>query len=246
MTSPELYEGLGYDLGIIVSDVLRGVPDPQAKNQRECPRCHGKLIHVEANDSLIIRDAFGMHGFSGRNLNGLPTRGFARTVGLDEKVSATEVERLGSRQSKIQRSVHPTGPSSRDSKGNRKRHEEITGRCAQNVKSRSLHGPRFQEKLIRELELDLLCAPISRAVTATLVEYNRVHGTVYDFVGSGEDARGVDAIASSQRPGESALRFQVTFVDTEGRLRASIAKGESYSAEGSEQDLLDRFADSLR
>src|SRR5271157_3611201 len=104
----------------------------------------------------------------------------------------------------------------------------------------------FREKLIRELELDLLCAPISRAVTATLVEYNRVHGTVYDFVGSGEDARGVDAIASSQRPGESALRFQVTFVDTEGRLRASIAKGESYSAEGSEQDLLDRFADSLR
>jgi hypothetical protein len=75
MTSPELYEGLGYDLGIIVSDVLRGVPDPQAKNQWECPRCHGKLIHVEANDSLIIRDAFGMHGFSGRNLNGLPTRG---------------------------------------------------------------------------------------------------------------------------------------------------------------------------
>ena len=68
----------------------------------------------------------------------------------------------------------------------------------------------FREKLIRELELDLLCAPISRAVTATLVEYNRVHGTVYDFVGSGEDARGVDAIASSQRPGESALRFQVT------------------------------------
>ncbi len=102
----------------------------------------------------------------------------------------------------------------------------------------------FREKLNREL--DLLCAPISRAVTATLVEYNRVHGTVYDFVGSGEDARGVDAIASSQRPGESALRFQVTFVDTEGRLRASIAKGESYSAEGSEQDLLDRFADSLR
>ena len=101
----------------------------------------------------------------------------------------------------------------------------------------------FREKLNREL--DLLCAPISRAVTATLVEYNRVHGTVYDFVGSGEDARGVDAIASSQRPGESALRFQVTFVDTEGRLRASIAKGESYSAEGSEQDLLDRFADSL-
>ena len=183
MTSPELYEGLGYDLGIIVSDVLRGVPspprnqplgerrisslqkefhrmppnycekcgvegipDPQAKNQWECPRCHGKLIHVEANDSLIIRDAFGMHGFSGRNLNGLPTREFARTVGLDGEASATEVERLGSRQSKIQRSVHPTGPSSRDSKGNRKRHEEITGRCAQNVKSRSLHGPRFQGK----------------------------------------------------------------------------------------------------
>lgn len=210
MRSPELYEGLGYDLGIIVSDVLRGIPDPQAKNQWECPRCHAKLIHVEANDSLIIRDAFGMHGFSGRNLNGLPTREFARTVGLDGEASATEVERLGSRQSKIQRSVHPTGPSSRDSKGNRKRHEEI------------------------------------RAVTATLVEYNRVHGTVYDFVGSGEDARGVGAIASSQRPGESALRFQVTFVDTEGRLRASIAKGESYSAEGSEQDLLDRFADSLR
>jgi hypothetical protein len=125
---------------------VEGIPDPQAKNQWECPRCHGKLIHVEANDSLIIRDAFGMHGFSGRNLNGLPTRKFARTVGLDGEASATEVERLGSRQSKIQRSVHPTGPSSRDSKGNRKRHEEITGRCAQNVKSRSLHGPRFQGK----------------------------------------------------------------------------------------------------
>lgn len=189
---------------------VEGIPDPQAKNQWECPRCHGKLIHVEANDSLIIRDAFGMHGFSGRNLNGLPTREFARTVGLDGEASATEVERLGSRQSKIQRSVHPTGPSSRDSKGNRKRHEEI------------------------------------RAVTAMLVEYNRLHGTAYNLVAPGDDARGVDVIASSQSPGEAPLNFQVTFVDTEGRLRASISKGEPYSAEGSEEDLLNRFDDALR
>ena len=39
---------------------VEGIPDPQAKNRWECPRCHGKLIHVEANNSLIIRDAFGM------------------------------------------------------------------------------------------------------------------------------------------------------------------------------------------
>jgi len=191
---------------------VEGIPDPQAKNQWECPRCHGKLIHVEAKDSLIIRDAFGMHGFSDRNLNGLPTREFARTVGLDGEASATEVERLGSRQSKIQRSMHPTGPSPRDSKGNRKRHEEI------------------------------------RAVTAMLVEYNRLHGTAYNLVAPGDDARGVDVIVWSQSPGEAPLNFQVTFVDTEGRLRVSISEGEPYSAEGSEEDLLNlnRFDDALR
>ena len=146
---------------------VEGVPDPQAKNQWECPRCHGKLIHVEAKDSLIIRDAFGMHGFSDRNLNGLPTREFARTVGLDGEASATEVERLGSRQSKIQRSMHPTGPSPRDSKGNRKRHEEI------------------------------------RAVTAMLVEYNRLHGTAYNLVAPGDECQrgGCDRVESKPRRG---------------------------------------------
>src|SRR5208337_3173667 len=74
----------------------------------------------------------------------------------------------------------------------------------------------FREKLNREL--DLLCAPISRAVTATSVEYNRVHGTVYDFVGSGEDARGVDAIASSQRLGCPVCAHFVHYTSRRNRV----------------------------
>lgn len=189
---------------------VEGYPDPRVGNRWICPVCHGTMIHVEATDSIDLRDAFGMHGASDQIRDGLPTREFAHTVGLYDEASAMEVKRDAAGRSEIQRTMTPTGPSPRDAQGERKRAEEL------------------------------------RAVRAVLAEYNRHHGTAYDSIASGEDARGVDVVASSRRPEDPAIDFQLTFVDTEGGLRASIARGEPYSVDGSEEELLDRFARALR
>jgi len=83
-------------------------------------------------------------------------------------------------------------------------------------------------------------------VQVLLPTYNELHGTKYESVESGVDEQGTDVIASSQCLGEAHLDFQITYVDTEGRLRASIARGQAYDAELSEEDLLTRFIDALR
>ncbi len=84
------------------------------------------------------------------------------------------------------------------------------------------------------------------AVRALLPAYNRLHGTAYDTVTSGDDGRGDDVVASSPADRDPPRRFQVTFADTEGRLRASISRGQAYAGAGSEDDLLARFAEALR
>jgi hypothetical protein len=62
------------------------------------------------------------------------------------------------------------------------------------------------------------------AVAKMLPAYNRLHGTDYREVVSGEDGRGVDVVAKSRRD-EPTIDFQVTFIDGDGRLRASISTG---------------------
>ncbi len=82
-------------------------------------------------------------------------------------------------------------------------------------------------------------------VEKMLPAYNRLHGTHHLEVVSGEDPRGVDVVAKSQH-GEPPIHFQLTFIDTEGRLWASVSKGRPYDAESSEEALLARFAKALK
>jgi hypothetical protein len=49
-----------------------------------------------------------------------------------------------------------------------------------------------------------------------------------------------------RRRDEPTIDFQVTFIDGDGRLRASISEGRPYEAESSEEELLARFAKALR
>jgi hypothetical protein len=85
-----------------------------------------------------------------------------------------------------------------------------------------------------------------QAVTLLLGGFNRFHGTFYDRVRSGDDDRGDDVIAESSKEEEPDVRFQVTFADTDGKLRASIARGKAFSAEGTEEQLLVRAAAALQ
>lgn len=84
------------------------------------------------------------------------------------------------------------------------------------------------------------------AVRLLLPGYNKLHGTGYETVASGKDDRGDDVIAESPKEGETSLRFQVTFADSDGALRASIARGNAFSAEATEEVLLARSAAALR
>ncbi len=83
------------------------------------------------------------------------------------------------------------------------------------------------------------------AVEKILPVYNRLHGTEYREVVSGEDGRGVDVVAKYVG-GERSIDFQVTFIDCEGRLRASISQGRPYDDELPEEALLARFAQALK
>jgi hypothetical protein len=100
----------------------------------------------------------------------------------------------------------------------------------------SPRDPQGERKRAEELD----------AVKSMLPAYNRLHGTAYDSTVSGEDDRGVDVVATSRSPEQPALDFQLTFVDTDRRLRASVARGIPYAAVASEEELLDRFASAVR
>jgi hypothetical protein len=84
------------------------------------------------------------------------------------------------------------------------------------------------------------------AVRLLLATFNKLNGTAYERITSGTDERGDDVIAESRREGEPAVRFQVTFADSDGALRASIARGRTFSAEGTEEELLARAAEARR
>jgi hypothetical protein len=84
------------------------------------------------------------------------------------------------------------------------------------------------------------------AVKALLPNYNKLHGTSYESVVSGEDSRGDDVIAQSVKECEPPMQFQVTFADNDGSLRASIARGMPYALEESEEELLARAVGALR
>ncbi len=85
------------------------------------------------------------------------------------------------------------------------------------------------------------------AVQKMLQAYNRLHGTHYLelITGVDLDSRGEDVVAKSQH-GEPPIVFQLTFIDTEGRLWASVSKGRPYDAKSSEEALLARFAKALK
>jgi len=84
------------------------------------------------------------------------------------------------------------------------------------------------------------------AVRLLLTVFNKFHDTAYETVTSGKDERGDDVIAESPKEGEPAVRFQVTFSDSDGAMRASIARGKAFSAEGTEEDILTRAVGALR
>jgi hypothetical protein len=81
-----------------------------------------------------------------------------------------------------------------------------------------------------------------QAVRALLAAYNKLHETTYETVESGPDERGDDVIAKSPKEDEPPVRYQVTFADSDGKLRASISRGIDFSAAGTEEQLLARAA----
>lgn len=85
-----------------------------------------------------------------------------------------------------------------------------------------------------------------QAVRILIPTYNHLHGSLYQMLAAGKDDQGEDVIAESSKDGESSIRFQVTFADSDGALRASISKGKPYSAEESEKELLARTATALQ
>ena len=185
-------------------------PDPEIPNCWVCPRCEGKLLSREVSDTLVCREALGVHGISSDTRDGIPVREFARHVNERGHASGTDVERGDAVQANVQRTLRPSVPIPRDPGGEQKRLEE------RNV------------------------------VRLMLPKYNELHGTGYGSLASGPDEQGTDVIAVSQHQGEGSLEFQITFADTEGRLRVSIAQGRPYDANVSEDDPLARFAEALR
>lgn len=79
------------------------------------------------------------------------------------------------------------------------------------------------------------------AVRSVLSRFNRLHGTSYESVRSGPDAEGVDVIADSRVANEPPINFQLTFADTDGKLRASLSKGQPYATDLPEEELIARF-----
>ena len=85
-----------------------------------------------------------------------------------------------------------------------------------------------------------------QAVRILLPSYNKLHGTTYESLTSGIDEHGDDVIAESSTAGEVAIRFQLTFAESNGTLRASISRGNKFSRQETEEELLARAAGALR